>query len=142
VPYKGGAPANTALLGGEAHLYFSGMPPALPHVNAGRLRALAVTAPKRSAAAPEVPTMAEAGLRNAEADNWHAVLGPARLPGDIVRILNGALAMALAQPAMQTQFASQGAEPKASTPEALARHMQIEMAKWREVAHAAGVKIQ
>ena len=142
VPYKGGAPANTALLSGEAHVYFSGMPPALPHVNAGRLRALAVTAPKRSPAAPEVPTMAEAGLRNAEADNWHAVLGPAGLPSAIVRVLNGALATALAQSSIQTQFATQGAEAKHSTPEALGRHMQTEIAKWRDVARAAGVKIQ
>ena len=142
VPYKGGAPANTALLAGEVQVYFSGMPPALPHINAGRLRALAVTAPKRSPAAAEVPTMAEAGLRNSEADNWHAVLGPARLPGEIVRALNSALATALATPAIQTQFANQGAEPRHGTPEALARHMQIEIAKWREVARAAGVKIQ
>lgn len=141
VPYKGGAPANTALLGGEAHVYFSGMPPALPHVNAGRLRALAVTASKRSSAAPEVPTMNEAGLRNAEADNWHAVLGPARLPGDIVRTLNSALATALSQSAIQTQFANQGAEARHSTPEALAQYMQLEITKWREVARAAGVKI-
>ncbi len=142
VPYKGGAPANTALLGGEAHVYFSGMPPALPHVNSGRLRALAVTAPKRSPAAPDVPTVGEAGLRNAEADNWHAVLGPAGLPAAVVRTLNGALATALGQPAIQTQFATQGAEARHSTPEALGRHMQIEIAKWHDVARAAGVKIQ
>ena len=142
VPYKGGAPANTALLGGEAHVYFSGMPPALPHVNSGRLRALAVTAPKRSPAAPDVPTVGEAGLRNAEADNWHAVLGPAGLPAAVVRTLNGALATALGQPAIQTQFATQGAEARHSTPEALGRHMQIEIAKWRDMARAAGVKIQ
>ena len=141
VPYKGGAPANTAVLGGESHAYFSGMPPALPHVNSGRLRALAVTASKRSPAAAEVPTMAEAGLQNSEADNWHAVLGPARLPAAIVQQLNGALAAALAMPAVQTQFANQGAEARHSTPEALLRHLQAEIAKWQDVARAAGLKL-
>lgn len=141
VPYKGGAPANTAVLGGESHVYFSGMPPALPHVHSGRLRALAVTASKRSAAAAEVPTMAEAGLQNSEADNWHAVVGPARMPAAIVQQLNSALAAALAMPAIQTQFAGQGAEARHSTADALLRHMQAEGAKWRDVARAAGVKM-
>jgi tripartite-type tricarboxylate transporter receptor subunit TctC len=142
IPYKGGAPANTALLSGETHVYFSGMPPALPLVNSGRLRALAVTALKRSPAAADVPTMAEAGLQNSEADNWHAVLGPARLPGVIGQQLNSALAAALAMPAIQTQFANQGAEARHSTPEALLRHLHAEIAKWRDVARSAGVKMQ
>ena len=142
IPYKGGAPANTALLSGETHVYFSGMPPALPLVNAGRLRALAVTALKRSPAAADVPTMAEAGLQNSEADNWHAILGPARMPAAIVQRLNNTLATVLAVPAIQAQFANQGAEARHGTPEALQRHVQNEIVKWRDVARAAGVKLQ
>jgi tripartite-type tricarboxylate transporter receptor subunit TctC len=142
IPYKGGAPANTALLSGETHVYFSGMPPALPLVNAGRLRALAVTATKRSPAAADVPTMAEAGLQNSEADNWHAILGPARMAATIVKRLNSTLATLLAAPAIQMQFTNQGAEARHSTPEALQRHVQNEIVKWRDVARAAGVKLQ
>ena len=142
IPYKGGAPANTALISGETHVYFSGMPPALPLVNSGRLRALAVTATKRTPAAADVPTMTEAGLQNFEADNWHAILGPTRLPAVIVQRLNSALASALAAPAVQTQFANQGAEARHSAPEALQRYVQAEVVKWRDVARAAGIKIQ
>ncbi len=142
VPYKGGAPANTAIISGEAHVYFSGMPPALPHVKAGRLRALAVTATKRSPAAAEVPTMAEAGLPGSEADNWHAVLAPAGTAAAIVQRLNSALSSALAEPALQAQFVNQGAEARSTTPQALARHMTDEIAKWRTVARAAGVRVQ
>ena len=142
VPYKGGAPANTAVLGGESHVYFSGMPPALPHVRSGRLRALAVTSAKRSPAASDVPTMAEAGLQGSEADNWHAVLAPARTAAAVVQRLNSALASALADTAIQAQFLNQGAEARSSTSQTLARHIQDEVAKWRDVARAAGVKVQ
>ena len=142
VPYKGGAPANTAVLGGESHIYFSGMPPALPHVKAGRLRALAITSVKRSPAAADVPTMAEAGLQGSEADNWHAVLAPAHTPVAIVQRINGALAAVLAEPALQAQFLNQGAEARHGTPQALTRHILEEVAKWREVARAAAVKVQ
>ncbi len=142
VPYKGGAPANTAVIGGESHVYFSGMPPALPHVKSGRLRALAVTANKRSAAAPDVPTVAEAGLKGAEADNWHAVLAPARTGSAVVKRLNGDLAAALNDAAIRGQFLGQGAEASGSTPEALAQHMRAEFAKWRDVARAAHVRVQ
>ncbi|MEQ1773085.1 MAG: tripartite tricarboxylate transporter substrate binding protein [Burkholderiales bacterium] len=142
VPYKGGAPANTAVLSGESHVYFSGMPPALPHVRAGRLRALAVTSDKRSPAAADVPTVSEAGLKGSEADNWHAVLAPAKTSASIVQRLNSVLAMALADTAIQTQFVNQGAEVRSGTPQGLARHMQEEIAKWGAVAKAAGVKVQ
>lgn len=142
VPYKGGAPANTAVIAGESHVYFSGMPPALPHVKSGRLRALAVTAAKRSAAAPDVPTVAEAGLKGTEADNWHAVLAPARTSPIVVKRLNAELAAVLSEAGIQNQLVNQGAEASRSTPEALGRYLREELAKWREVARAANLRVQ
>jgi tripartite-type tricarboxylate transporter receptor subunit TctC len=142
VPYKGGAPANTAVLAGESHVYFSGMPPALPHVKAGRLRALAVTSDRRSPAAADVPTVAEAGLKGAEADNWHAVLAPANTAASVVQRLNSVLAATLADAAMQAQFVNVGAEARHGTPQALQQHLRGEIAKWAVVAKAAGVTVQ
>lgn len=92
VPYKGGAQATTAVLSGESHLFFAGMPPALPHVKAGRLRALAVSTAKRSVSAPDVPTVMEAGLPGFEADNWNALLAPHGTPQAVVSRLNRELA--------------------------------------------------
>jgi tripartite-type tricarboxylate transporter receptor subunit TctC len=142
VPYKGGAPANTALLANEAQLYFSGMPPALPLVQAGRLRALAVTSARRAPAASEVPTMAEAGLPGSEADNWHAVLAPRAVPEVIVQKLHGAFAAILGDSSMQKQFLAQGAEARTSTPRALEQFMREEADKWRSVARAANIRLQ
>lgn len=142
IPYKGGGQANAALLAGESHLFFSGMPPALPHVRAGRLRALAVTTARRSPSAPDVPTMGEAGLPGFEADNWHAILAPAGTPPAVVKRLADAIAVALADPALAARFVTQGAEAKSSTPRELTAFMRAEVAKWAGVAKAAGVKAQ
>ena len=142
VPYKGGAPANTALLAGEAQVYFSGMPPALPLVQAGRLRALAVTSTARVAAVPDVPTMAEAGLPGSEADNWHAVIAPRDVPADVVKRLNETLMSILADSALQKQFAAQGAQARSSTPQALQLFVRQEVEKWRGVARAANIQLQ
>lgn len=142
VPYKGGAPANTALIAGEAQIYFSGMPPALPLVQAGRLRALAVTSAERSPAAPDVPTMAEAGLPGSEADNWHAVIAPRDTPLAVVRRLNDVLTGVLADTGLQKQFAAQGAQARSSTPQVLEQLIRKEVEKWRTVARSAGIKLQ
>ncbi len=142
VAYKGGAPANTALLGGEAHVYFSGMPPALPYVKAGRLRALAVTTRARSPSAPEVPTAAEAGLKDFEVDNWHAILAPAGTPGAIVARLNKHLADILNEPGVKNQFVQQGAQAQSSTVQALAAFMREEARKWSAVTKQAGITLE
>lgn len=142
VAYKGGGPANTALLAGESHVYFSGMPPALPHVKAGRLRALAVTTRERSPSAPDVPTAAEAGLQNFEVDNWHAVLAPATTQAAIVARLNKDLTGILAEPAVRQQFVQQGALAQSSTPQMLAAFMREEVRKWNAVIKQAGITIE
>lgn len=142
VPYKGGAPATQAILAGEAQMFFAGMPPAMPHVRAGKVRALAVTSAKRSPAAPEVPTVAEAGLPGFEADNWHAILGPRGIPADIVGRLNVEINRALARSEIKQRLSSEGAEPWIATPAETGRHLRTEMEKWAKVVKAAGIKAE
>lgn len=140
VPYKGGGPATTAVLSGEVQMFFAGMPPALPHVKAGRLRALAVSTIKRSASAPEVPTMSEAGLPGFEADNWNALLTPHGTPQKIVDRLNLELERILKLPDIQALLITTGAEAAYSTSNELTARIKEETVKWGKVARAAGVK--
>jgi tripartite-type tricarboxylate transporter receptor subunit TctC len=140
VPYKGGGPATSAVLSGEAHLFFAGMPPALPHVKAGRLRALAVSTVRRSSSAPDVPTVSEAGLPGFEADNWNAMLAPRGTPQPIVDRLNRVLYKILGLSEIQALLIQTGAEAAYSTPQELAERIRFETVKWGKVARAAGVK--
>lgn len=142
VPYKGGGPATASILSGESHLFFAGMPPALPHAKAGRLRALAVSTAKRSPSAPDVPTVAEAGLAGFEADNWHGVLAPRGTPKSVVATLNRQLVAVLEQQDIQAQLIRAGAEGVSSPPEAFAQFIRSEKAKWARVAKEAGLKAQ
>ena len=142
VPYKGGGPATAAILSGESHLFFAGMPPALPHARAGRLRALAVSTAKRSPSAPEVPTVAEAGLPGFEADNWHGVLAPRGTPQAVVAKLNREIVAVLAQEEIQKQLINAGAEGVSSSPEAFAKFIRAETGKWAGVAKQAGVQVR
>lgn len=138
VPYKGGGPATAAVLSGEAQLFFAGMPPALPHARAGRLRALAVSTSRRSPSAPEVPTVSEAGLPGFEADNWHGILAPAGTPVAITRELNRQIVAVLSRADLQAQLIKAGAEAVSSSPDAFSTFIRSETRKWREVATKAG----
>jgi len=142
VPYKGGGPATAAILSGESHLFFAGMPPALPHAKAGRLRALAVSTAKRSPSAPEVPTVAEAGLPGFEADNWHGILAPRGAPQTVIEKLNREVVAVLAQKEIQSQLVKAGAEGVSSAPGEFAQFIRAEAAKWAKVAREAGVRAQ
>lgn len=142
IPYKGGGPATQAVLAGETHMFFAGMPPAMPHLRAGRLKALAVTSAKRSPAAPDVPTMAEAGLTGFEADNWHALYAPKGTPSALVAKLNAELNRALALPGVKEQMLKQGAEPWISTPQEAGEILRKDIAKWAKVVKASGAKPQ
>lgn len=142
VPYKGGGPATAAILAGEAQLFFAGMPAALPHARAGRLRALAVSTARRSPSAPEVSTVAEAGLPGFEADNWHGVLAPAGTPKSIIARLNAELGRTLGNAEVQAQLIKAGAEGVSSSVEEFAAFIRTEKAKWAQVAKMAGVKAQ
>ena len=139
VPYKGGGPATSALLSGEAHVFFAGMPPALPHVKAGRLRALAVSTAKRSASAPEVPTVIETGLPGFEADNWNALLAPRGTPTKIISRLGNELERILRLAEVKSLLIHAGAESAYGPPQALSERIKSETIKWGAVARAAGV---
>ncbi len=141
IPYKGSAPAIIDLMGGQVQLMFDNMPTALPHVKAGRLRALAVTSAKRSPAMPDLPTIAEAGVAGYEASSWFGVLAPAGTPSAIVTKLNGEIVRILGLPEIKERLLSQGAEPVGNSPEQFAAHITAEMAKWGNVVKASGAQV-
>src|SRR5262245_22805081 len=140
LPYKGGAQATTAVLSGEAHLFFAGMPPALPHVKAGRLRALAVSTDKRSVSAPEVPTVMEAGLPGFQADNWNALLAPRGTPQAVLDRLSRELEKILLVSDIRSRLVQTGAEAAYSTQPELAARIKAETVKWAKVARAAKIQ--
>ncbi|MGZ8201641.1 MAG: Bug family tripartite tricarboxylate transporter substrate binding protein [Burkholderiales bacterium] len=141
VPYKGSAPAVTDLLGGHVPMMFDNMPSALPHVKAGKLRALGVSTSKRSPTAPDVPTVAESGLPDFDVTVWFAVLAPAATPRDIVTRLNRVLVKALQGADVREKLASQGAEPIGNTSEQFTGQMKADLAKWAKVVKAANIKL-
>jgi tripartite-type tricarboxylate transporter receptor subunit TctC len=141
VPYKGSNPATAAILGGEVAFVFSTMPPAVSNVRAGKLRALAVTTPQRSGAAPDVPTMIEAGLPGFEIVLYSGVLGPKGMDRAIVRKLNAEFARAVKAPEMQPVWQNIGAEPIVMSPEEFEKKTEAEIAKIAPVVKASGAKV-
>jgi tripartite-type tricarboxylate transporter receptor subunit TctC len=141
VPYKGSSQAVQGLLGGEVAVSFSTMPPALPQVKSGRLRALGVTTPKRNAAAPDVPTIDEAGLKGFDIVLYSGVLGPAKLPPAIVAKLNSELARVVNSPEVKTTYASLGVDPLTDTPEHFAAHILSDIEKLGKAVRAAGAHV-
>ena len=141
VPYKGAVPALTDLLGGRLSMIFSSMPPALPHVQSGKLRALGVTSATRSPAAPDVPTIAQSGLKGYEVINWYGVLVPAKTPKEIVGKLNGEVVRIMNLPAVKERLAAQGAETFTSTPEKFADMIRTETEKWAKVVKFSGAQL-
>jgi tripartite-type tricarboxylate transporter receptor subunit TctC len=142
VPYKGSGPAVTDLLGGQVQMMFDNMPSSLPHVKAGKLRALGVTSAKRSPALPEVPTIAEAGVPGYDATSWFGILAPAGTPEPVVTRLQGAIVQALGEPEMRQRMADLGAEPVGDTPAEFGQFITAELAKWAKVVNDAGVKLE
>lgn len=140
VPYKGVAQALPEMMSGKVQIAFNTIPAFLPHVQAGRLKALAITASTRSPLLPEVPTMPEAGLAGVQGGSWHAVVAPAGTPRDIVEKLNQTLVATLAASELRTQLANQGAEPVGSSAEVLRRFMQAEAGKWLRVIQSSGAR--
>lgn len=142
VPYRGTGPAHTDLMGGRVSTFFAAMAGTLPHVQTGRLRALAVTTLKRWPGAMEVPTMAEAGVTGFEVNSWSGVLAPAGTPVQIVKRLNGEIARIARLPETRRQFFSFGAEPIDNTPEEFAAYINGEYVKWAKVVKAAGIRAE
>ena len=142
VPYKGGAPSTTAVLAGETQVSFQTMPAVLPHVKAGKLLGVAVTTAQRSPAAPEIPTVGEAGLPGYDVSSWAGVVGPAGLPRPIVERLRNELAKVLHSADVKERLASEGASPIANQPEQFAAFIADELAKWGKTARDANAKIE
>jgi len=144
IPYRGSGPALMDLMGGTMDLMFDNLPSALPHIKAGKLKALAVTSATRSAALPEVPTIAEAGgpaLKGYEASSWFGLLAPAGTPMEVVNRLQQETARALATPALKERLLSQGATPGGIPPAEFARFIEAETKKWAQVVKASGAKV-
>ena len=142
VPYKGTGPALTELLGGQVQMMMSSLLPAMPHIQSGRLRGLAVTSLKRTAALPEIPTMVESGLPGFETTSWHGVLAPAKISKPLALRLHAELVKALNHTEVKTLFANQGMDVVANTPEEFAAYIQHEAQKWSGVIKTTGLKPQ
>ena len=141
VPYKGAGPSMAALMGGEVDMMFNGVSSALPHVKAGRLRAIAISSAQRSPLLPDLPTVAESGLRY-ETSGWYGLVAPAGTPKPVTARLQASLHKALNAPEMKERLAAQGIDGIASTPEQLTKHLREELDKWDKVIKAAGLKAQ
>jgi tripartite-type tricarboxylate transporter receptor subunit TctC len=141
VPYKGAGPALAALLANEVQLMFANTLAALPHVRSNRLRALAITSLQRSAALPELPTMAESGLPDYEVVAWYGVLAPAGTPRAVVTKLNRDIVKVVRQPDIQDRLLKDAANPVGSTPDEFAAFMRSETVKWAQVIKDSGARV-
>jgi len=142
VPYKGAAPATADLIGGQVQIAFGGTTNVLPHVKAGRLRALATATLKRTPFAPELPTLDESGLTGFESTAWLGLLAPAATPRESVARLNAEMVKAIRQPDTQEKLFAQGIEGVGNTPEQFAAFIRDEIAKWGKVVKAAGIRAE
>ncbi len=144
VPYKGGAPAMTDLVGGQVNMSFAAAGSAIPHIKSGKIRALAVTTLQRSAALPDVPTVVEAiGLNGFESNNWYGLVGPAKLPRAIVDKLHAAMVATLNEPEIKAKLLTQGLDASPSpTPEDFGAYIRKETEIWSKVVKASGAKVE
>jgi tripartite-type tricarboxylate transporter receptor subunit TctC len=142
VPYKGSAPALTALIAGEVQLSFSNTVAINQHVRSGRLRALAVAGAKRTDLMPEVPTMKEAGIDGVEVPLWFGLLAPAATPREVVQVLAANVAKVARSPDIRQKLIDQGADPVGNTPEEFERQLRDEVARWQEVVKVSGAKAE
>jgi tripartite-type tricarboxylate transporter receptor subunit TctC len=140
VPYKGSAPALTDLIGGQVQLMFDSMPSAMPHVKAGKLRPLAVTTARRSAAVPDLPTISEAGLPGFDISTWYGLWAPKGTPRELVTRLASESARILRSADVRERYAALGAEPVGSSPEEFAAYCRSELDKWARIVKASGAK--
>ena len=141
VPYRGSAPALTDLMGGQVESMFDNAPSALPHVKAGKLRALAVTSPQRLPQLPDVPTLAESGFPGFDVHSWFGLAAPAGTPRAVVERLNAELAKALSQPELRQRLVDMAAAPEPSTPEQMRQFIASEIKRWRTVVKASGATV-
>ncbi|HYG54332.1 MAG TPA: tripartite tricarboxylate transporter substrate binding protein [Burkholderiales bacterium] len=142
VPFKGGGPMVADLLGGQIHMVIADQANLMPHVKAGKLRALAVGTTERSPAHPEIPTLAESGFPGFEARAWQGIAGPAGMSAEVVRQLNGAFIKAMAAPDVRQRLIDGGLDPIVGTPEEFAAFIRSEIDKWSKVAKDVGAKAE
>jgi tripartite-type tricarboxylate transporter receptor subunit TctC len=138
VPYKGGAPVMADLLAGQIHSVFATAVTAIPHLKSGRIRPLGVTTLKRAGMLPDIPTIAEQGIKGFDANNWYGVLAPAGTPRPIVELLNAHIVKALGDPALKQQFFAQGLDPAPTTPAEFGAYVKSEKHKWAAIVRNAG----
>ena len=141
VPYKGGAPAITDLLGGHADVSFQNINVVLNHIKAGKLKALAVTGDKRAAVLPQVPTLAEAGVKDVDVYSWQAVAAPKGLPANVKTRLHGAIVGALNDPELKSKLTEQGFEVVANSSEEFTKFQAQELARWRTVIETGKIEV-
>jgi tripartite-type tricarboxylate transporter receptor subunit TctC len=141
VPYKGGTPAITDVIAGQVQIMLNGIPSSMPHLKTGRIRALAVTTAARSPAAPELPTMAEAGYPGAESTSWTGVLGPSGTPANVIERLNTEFVRALRTPEVSARLSADGAVPVGSSAAEFAAYLRSELVKWGKVVRASGATV-
>jgi tripartite-type tricarboxylate transporter receptor subunit TctC len=142
VPYKGGAPAMTDLVGGQVQLVFATAASAVPQIKAGRIKGIAVTTARRSALMPELPTLSEAGLPGFDANNWYGIVVPARTPRAIINQLNAEVTKILNMPDVRTTLFNQGLDPAPGTPEQFGAYIRSERIKWAKVIKESGAKAE
>jgi len=140
VPFSGIAPAVTAVVAGDVQVMFAGSSSAMPHVTAGKLRALGVASPKRIASAPALPTLAESGLPGFDVTSWYSIVAPAGTPPAVVERLQREIAKALDAPDVKTKLAGLGAEPVANTPSEFSAMIKVESAKWGKIVKDANIR--
>ncbi len=142
IPYRGTAPSVTDLLAGQVQALFTGAPALLPHIKSGKMRALAVSSPRRIPSLPDVPAVAESGVQGTagfEADQWYGLVAPAGTPAEVVKLLNTQVNQALALPDVRTRFSTEGAEPTPETPAAFGALIAREWKRWDKVVRTAHV---
>ena len=140
VPYKGGGPAMSDLVGGQVNLIFATTASSIPHLKSGRIKGIAVTTAKRSALLPDLPTISEAGLEGFDANNWYGLVVPAKTPRAIIDQLNAGVTKVLAMPDVKTTLFNQGLDPAPGTPEQFGAYIRSERAKWAKVIKESGAK--
>lgn len=141
VPYKGAGPANIGLLGGEVDLLFANPSVFLPHIKAGRLRAIGIGSLKRIAPLPDVPTFHESGYPRFEAGSWYGMVAPAGTPAAIISMMHNETVTVLVLPEILAQFANEGAQPVGNTPQAFRQEIRDDIAKWSRVIKEANIKL-
>jgi len=140
VPYKGAAPALTDLMAGNVHMMITNMPAAMPHVQTGRLKAIAVAGLKRSPLVPNLPTLIESGIAGYEFTGWFGVVAPAATPKDVIARLNDDISKILQTPELRDRYASYGVDVAGGTPQRFAAHIQSEVTRWTKIIKEAGIK--